>query len=140
MNNEDNSFIVLVVALGALLLGVVALFAWIGPQYNVWQKGMNGQALLMEAESSRQIRVAEARAKLDSSVLEAQAEVKRAEGQATANKLLESTLTPEVLQYQYIRVLEEQGQQGDRTVVYIPTDSRTGLPMNLPTPEANRLK
>jgi regulator of protease activity HflC (stomatin/prohibitin superfamily) len=102
-------------------------------------KGMSGKAALQEAEFSRQVRVAEAQAKLSAAKLEAEAEVTRAAGQAKANEEISGTLSPAVLQYQYIRVLEEQGQQGDRTIVYIPTDPRTGLPVNLPAPEAQRL-
>lgn len=123
----------------ALTLALIGVMLWGFPNYNVWQKGMSGQAVLQEAEYSRKVRVAEAQSKLDSSKLEAQAEIERSKGQAIANEQISKTLTPEVLQYQYIRVLEEQGSQGDRTVIYIPTDPRTGLPVNLPAPESQRL-
>lgn len=134
-----GSFTLFILSGTVITIGLIAFLLWGAPQYNVWSKGMGGKALLMEAESTRQVRVTEARAKLEASKLEADAEVTRAKGQALANIEISKTLTPEVLQYQYIRVLEEQGQQGDRTVIYIPTDSRTGLPMSLPAPEAQRL-
>jgi hypothetical protein len=122
-----------------LAVGVICFLFWAWPNYSIWQKGMAGRATLQEAEFSRKTRVAEAQAKLDAAKLEAQAEIERAKGQATANQEIAGTLTPEVLQYQYIRVLEEQGAQGDRTIIYIPTDPKTGLPVNLPRPEAGRL-
>jgi hypothetical protein len=123
------------------LLAIVVGFIlfWGLPNYNVWSSGLGGKATLQRAEYSRRIRVTEAQSKLDAAKLEAQAEVERASGQAKANEIISKTLTPEVLQYQYIRVLEEQGAQGDRTIIYIPTDPQTGLPVNLPIPEAKRL-
>lgn len=125
------------ISIGLIIFFVVLLLVW--PYYNVWASGMSGKAKLQEAEFGRQTRVAEAQAKLDSSKLEAQAEIARAKGQALANRELTSTLSPEVLQYQYIRMLEERGSGGQETVIYIPTDSRTGLPVSLPLPESQRL-
>jgi regulator of protease activity HflC (stomatin/prohibitin superfamily) len=119
----------------ALLLILAAI-----PQYNVYQQTLNGKAQLQSAEYTRQTRVLEAKAKAESAALEGEAIIIRAKAQATANELISKSLTPEVLQYQFLEVLNEQGLQGDRTVIYIPTDANSGVPVGLPLPEANRLK
>jgi hypothetical protein len=140
-DNDKSFFTVKSTTISLIVLLTFITFGFWGcPQYGVYSARLGGQAKLQEAESSRQIRVAEAQAKLDSAKKEAEAEVIRAKGQATANLEISKTLTPEVLQYQYIRVMEEQGANGDRTIVYIPTNPASGLPINLPAPEANRLK
>ncbi len=119
---------------------IVIILLLAGPYYTVWSKGMNGRAILQEAEYSRKVRVAEAQAKLDSAKLEAQAEIQRASGQAQANEVITKTLSPEVLQYQYIRMLEENGDaNNEKTIIYIPVNPSTGLPVSLPNTEATRL-
>lgn len=127
-------------AVAVVFIGVILAILFFGlPLYNVWAKGMNGQAILKEAEFTRQVRVSEARARLEASELDAKSVVTRAQGQKEANDLLRDSLTPEILQNKYIEMLEEQGQQGDRTVIYIPTNPDTGLPVSLPATEAPRI-
>ncbi len=127
-----TGFGIVVLIVGLLFFGL--------PQYNVWQKGLNGQAILKEAEFTRQVRVTEAQSRLEASKLDAQSTVVKAEGQSKANDIVSKSLTAEVLQYKYIEMLEEQGNEGDRTIIYIPTDSSTGLPVSLPSTEATRLQ
>lgn len=137
--SDDDKKLVFRIAIGVFILILLSLV--ITPLYGLYSKKLSGQALLLEAESSRQIRVAEAQAKFDAAVLEAQAEVERAKGQDAANALLKANLTPELLQYQFLRVLEEQGNDaGERTIIYVPTNSETGVPIGLPLPEAARLQ
>lgn len=132
MNNKLITYTVLgIIIVVLLLIGV--------PNYLVYTKTLNGKALLQEAEYTRQTRVVEAQAKAESAKLEGEAIKIRATAQAEANKTIGESLTPEVLQYQFLEVLNEQGIEGDRTIVYIPTNSSTGVPISLPLPEANRL-
>lgn len=123
--NGDGAFLLgaIVVIIGAILLLV---FGW--PLYNVWAKGMGGEALLREAESTRRVSVLEATAKRDSAVMLAAAEVERARGVAEANKIIGASLenNPRYLQYLYITELAEGAEKGNKTI-YIPTEG--GMPV-----------
>ncbi len=95
------------------------------PYSNVWQKSLSGKAALQEAEYSRQIKVREAQATLDSAKMLADAEIARAKGIAEANRIVADGLGgPEgYLRYLYIDGLKDTGAQ----VIYIPTEA--GLPI-----------
>ena len=122
---------------GCSLLGIVvgaivllALFAgW--PQYRVYQQRLAGEAALAEAQSSRQVAILEARAKKESAIALADAEVIRAEGAAKANKILQDSLGgPEG----YLRYLQIQALEGTKaSLIYVPTEA------GLPVTEARRL-
>ena len=95
------------------------------PQYRLYSQELSGRAKLAEAQSSRQIAVLEARAKMESSAALAGAEVVRAEGAAKANKVLQNSLGgPEG----YLRYLQIQAlQDTNARLIYVPTES--GLPI-----------
>lgn len=117
-------YVVLVAIFGITTLGGT----WYAYKHvQVWSASMSGQAVLAEAEYSRQARVEEARAKQAAAELEGRAELTRAEFAAKANRALAEGLGgPEAyLRYLYIRMLEEQGQEGQ--VIYIPTEA--GMPI-----------
>lgn len=101
------------------------------PSYNVYSQEMAGRAKLVEAQSSRQIAVLEAKAKLESAKSLAAAEVIRAEGAARANRILQDSLGgPEgYLRYLQIQAIDAK----DASIIYVPTEG--GLPMT----EAGRL-
>lgn len=105
---------------------------WGCPKYNVYQQRMEGQAILAHAQSSREVAVAEAKAKMESASLLADAEIARAKGVAQANKIIGDSLkgNEDYLRYLWIQNLEAPG---DRQVIYVPTE--TGLPIL----EASRL-
>lgn len=121
----------------ALLLGIFTLGGGIGgcmyvvPQYNVYSQRMEGQAQYQKAESTRQVRILEARAAFESADMTAKAEVRRAEGVAAANKIIAEGLGgPEgYLRWRYIEMLEDTGKADghSRDVIYIPTEA--GLPI-----------
>ena len=104
---------------------------WGIPQYNVWQKELSGKADLRKAEWDRQIAIEEARARLESEKLNAEAEVERAKGLAQANEILGDSLkgNHEYITYLYIQMMRETNNQ----IIYIPTES------SLPILEAGRL-
>jgi hypothetical protein len=115
---------------GAILaLGVGSMVGC--PRYNVYQQEMAGRAKLAEAQSSRQVAVLEARAKMESAKSLADAEVTRAAGAAKANHILQNSLGgPEgYLRYLQIQALEDTNAR----LIYVPTES--GLPIT----EAQRL-
>lgn len=120
------------------ILGLVAFMLWGFPQLGVYNRTLAGKAALMEAESTRQVRVLEAKAKQESALLEATAEITRAQGSAKAIAALKAELgsSDAYLRWLYIQGLQDQGNSsGEKTVVYIPTDGLVPLPIS----EAPRL-
>tara|TARA_R110002124_G_scaffold98723_1_gene244344 strand:- start:1219 stop:1620 length:402 start_codon:yes stop_codon:yes gene_type:complete len=113
-----------------VLLAVILGIAMVGmPTYNVYSKQMKGKAAYEEAVQNRRIRVLEAQAALDSAQLTAQAEVARARGTNEANRIMAESLggPDNYLRWAYINMLQETAGQGDRQVIYIPTEA--GLPI-----------
>lgn len=110
--------------------GVGGCAAW--NNYRVYSAQQAGKAVLAEAESSRQVATLEARAKMESAQLLAQAEVTRATGAAKANHILQNSLGGPAgyLRYLQIQALENTKAQ----LIYVPTDS------GLPVTEASRLR
>lgn len=118
-----------------LVLSIVLAFGlWGCPKYDVYSQRMAGQAVLAHAQSSREVAVAEAKAKMESATLLAQAEVLRAEGVAKANKIIGESLkgNEAYLRYLWIQNLENADASGQ--VIYVPTEA------GLPILEAGRLK
>lgn len=118
---------ILVLGVSAILL--VALVLWALPTYNVYRKQMAGKAAYEQAVQDRRIRVLEAQAALDSAQLTAQAEIARARGTNEANRIMAESLggPDNYLRWSYIHMLEETAGQGDRQVIYIPTEA--GMPI-----------
>ena len=112
-----------------LLLIIVVLFMVGCPTYRVYQQKKEGEAILAHAQSSREVAVAEAKAKMESASLLAQADTLRAIGIARSNQIIGSSLTPEYLHWFWIDNIDKSNN-----VIYVPTEA--GLPkfqMPLPT-------
>lgn len=109
----------------------ILLFMWIIPNYSVWQQQKAGEAELARAEQSRQIAVQEAKAKLDSAEMLAQAEVKRAEGTAKANQIIGESLknNEAYIHWLWVEAIKDSKDQ----IIYIPTEA------NVPITESSRL-
>lgn len=113
-----------------VLLAIVLGIALVGmPTYNVYSKQMKGKAAYEEAVQNRRIRVLEAQAALDSAELTAQAEIARARGTNEANRIMAESLggPDNYLRWAYINMLQETAGQGDRQVIYLPTEA--GMPI-----------
>lgn len=116
---------------GATGVVVLALLMLGYPQYRVYSQRLSGEAALAEAQSSRQVAILEARAKLESAKSLASAEIIRADGAAKANRILQDSLGGPA---GYLRYLQIQALAETKAgMVYIPTES--GLPIT----EARRL-
>lgn len=104
---------------------VFALFLAVWPQYRVYSQRLAGEAALAEAQSSRQVAILEARAKKESAISLAEAEIIRAEGAAKANRILQNSLGgPEG----YLRYLQVQALENTKAnLIYVPTEA--GLPV-----------
>ena len=126
----------------AITLSVVIVLSfalWGLPRLGVYNRTLAGRAALMEAESTRQVKVLEAKAARDSATLKAEAEIERAKGVAEANRIIGESLrgNDEYLKYLYVIGLQDQeGGGGEKTVVYIPTDGLVPLPIS----ESGRVK
>lgn len=109
-----------------LLLIVLVLGMWGCPHYRVFSAQKDGEAVLAHAQSSREVAVAEAKAKMESSSLLAQADTIRAHGVARSNQIIGASLkdNKEYLHWLWIDHIEKAN------VIYIPTEA------NLPILEA----
>lgn len=116
-----------------LLLGLIVLGMWGCPQYNVYQQRKDGEASLAHAQSSKEVAVAEAKAKMESAAYNAQADTIRAHGIARSNQIIGNSLkdNAEYLQWLWIDELKTTQNQ----IIYIPSGQ-----MGMPIMEANRLK
>lgn len=121
------STLALILALGFLAIGMVGC-----PHYDVYSQRLQGQAMLAHAQSSKEVAVAEAKAKMESAQLLAQAEVYRAEGVAKANKIIGESLKGNEAYLRYLWIMEVAGANTAKTVVYVPTEA------NLPILESTR--
>lgn len=123
----------------AIILGIIAIVAVIGlgmwgiPQYGVYSARKDGEAVLAHAQYSREVAVAEAKAKMESASLLADAEVSRAGGVAKANAIIGESLKDNEAYLRYLWIVDVAGSQNEKTVVYVPTEG------NLPILEAARL-
>lgn len=115
--------VVTIMVLVFVIGGVVSCMA-IRPRYKVWQQEMAGKAEYAKAEQNRKIKTLEAQANLEAEKLNAQAEIERAKGAAKAIEIENGSITPTYIQYLLVR---QQGSLGDKTVIYIPTE--TSLPI-----------
>lgn len=131
-NNTRGNAALVVLGVLALALLIAGLMAGI-PNYSVWQQRKAGEAMLAHAQASKEVAVAEARAKMESASLLAEAEVARAKGVAAANKIIGDSLRENESYLRYLWITEVANNQGGKTVVYIPTET------NLPVLEASRL-
>ena len=115
-----------------ILAAVVAAGMWGCPRYAVYQQRLEGEAILAHAQSSREVAVAEAKAKMESAALLADAEIARAKGVAKANEIIGASLKGNE---QYLRYLWIQNLEGSKNqVIYVPTEA------GLPILEATRLR
>lgn len=101
------------------------------PQYNIYRQRAEGQAMLAHAQSSKEVAVAEAKAKMESASLLAEAEVARAKGVAQANQIIGESLKNNEAYLRYLWI-NDLGNNQEKTVVYVPTEG------NLPILESTR--
>lgn len=113
-----------------LLLFIVILFMAGCPAYNVYQQRMEGEAVLAHAQSSREVAVAEAKAKMESAALLAQADTIRAHGVARSNQIIGASLKGNVEYLHWLWI--DNIDKNPNATIYIPTEA------NLPIMEAGR--
>ena len=109
-----------------LLIAIIAGLMAVVPVYKVWSQEMRGKAALAEAQHNKQIQIEEARANLESQILNSQAEVERAKGMAQAIEIEDGKLTAQYIHYLWVRNIDKM----DGEKIYIPTEA------NIPILEA----
>ncbi len=130
-NGETSTGAVIGVGSFALMMitGLVVLCMWGCPQYKVYSARLDGESILAHAQSSREVAVAEAKAKMESASLLAQADTIRAHGIARSNQIIGQSLTDAYLHWFWIDNIDKSNN-----VIYVPTEA------NLPILEAGRTR
>lgn len=127
-NKKVTRSIIKWTTLGILLcLVIIVLFMAGCPQYNVYQQRKEGEAVLAHAQYSREVAVAEAKAKMESSALLSQADTIRAHGIARSNQIIGQSLTDSYLHWFWIDNIDKSNN-----VIYVPTEA------SMPIMEAGR--
>src|SRR3990167_10891123 len=130
-NYQDKLLIILITTIVTTVISLIILAMWLYPKYNVYVQRLDGEALLAHAQAAKEVAVAEAKAKMESADLLAQAEVARAKGVAQANQIIGESLKNNEAYLRYLWI-NDIGQNVGKTVVYVPTDA------NLPILESTR--
>ena len=100
------------------------------PQYNLYKANTEKQSVIREQEAQSKAAEFRAISEVTQAEAKAEAEVIRAKGIAEANRIIAESITPEYVNYLYVRALEATQNQ----VIYVPTEA------GLPVLEANRLE
>ena len=127
--NKTRVFVI--TSISAVLLLIIALMIVL-PRYNVYSSEMRGKAESVRAEQNRRIQIEEAKANVESALLDAEAdsvravgqmnaEIIRAEGMAQAMDIENGKLTDSYIKYLWVRNIDK----GDK--IYIPTEA--GMPL-----------
>lgn len=119
--------------IGLIVLVLITITCMVGcPSYHVYTEKKNGEAVLAHAQSSREVAVAEARAKMEAASLLAQADTIRAHGIAESNQIIGRSLenNPSYLNWLWIDQIKDTKNQ----IIYVPSGNK-----GLPILEAERL-
>lgn len=120
-----------IITLSLILLTILVTVGMIGcPQYKVYSSKKEGEALLAHAQASKEVAVAEAKAKMESAIWLYQADSIRAIGIAKSNQIIGLSLkdNPQYLTWLWIDGIDKNKGQ----TIYIPTEA------NMPILEAGK--
>ena len=121
---SEKNIIKLSITAAVILLTMLFVYpTFIHPRVNVWRKEMGGKAQLAEAKFNKQIQIEDAKGRLEAEKLNAQSEVERAKGAAKSIEVEAGKLTPQYIQYLWVRQLDLSKAK----TIYIPTEA--GLPI-----------
>lgn len=95
----------------------------LSPMFSRWE----GEAELARAEGGKKIQIEDAKGKLESAKLLAQAEIERAKGVSEANKIIGDSLKQNEAYLRWLYISNLEKVEGKGTVIYIPTEA--GLPI-----------
>ncbi len=132
MENSTKNMITTSVRIAWVASVLICLAMYGCPQYRVYSARKDGEAILAHAQSSREVAVAEAKAKMESASLLAQADTIRAHGVARSNQIIGVSLKNNEAYLHWLWI--DNLDKNPNAVIYIPTEA------NLPILEANRIK
>jgi predicted aminopeptidase len=113
----------------AIAIVLIAVTGLVGcPTYNVYSSKKQGEALLAHAQASKEVAVAEAKAKMESATLLAQADTIRAHGVARSNEIIGNSLRNNEAYLHWLWI--DNIEKNPNAVIYVPTEA------NLPILEA----
>lgn len=112
---------------GLLLIGIVLLFLWGCPQYDVYKAEMRGKAEFAQAEQNRQIAGLEAAANIQRAEGQASADVIRARGEAQSNEVIGASLEGQHGERRLRYLMIEAMRTHEGATIYVPTEA--GLPI-----------
>lgn len=114
----------------SIILVITMLCMWGCPSYNVYSQRKEGEAILAHAQSSREVAVTEAKAKMESAELLARADTTRAHGVARSNQIIGSSLKDNEAYLHWLWI--DNIEKSKNSIIYVPTEA------NLPILEASR--
>lgn len=119
--------------LGAITFALFTTLAMVGcPIYNVYEQRKAGEAALAHAQSSKEVSVAEAKARQESAIYDKQATITAAEAVAEANKIIGDSLKNNEEYLKYLWITDTLGKNADKQIIYVATEA------NVPIMEAGR--
>jgi len=119
MENETKNIVTTIIRICWFIVVLITVGMYGCPHYRVYSARKDGEAILAHAQSSREVAVAEAKAKMESSSLLAIADTIRANGVAISNKIIGASLknNPEYLQWLWIDQIEKAN------TIYVATEA-----------------
>ncbi len=124
MSDEEMSDVSFLFTVGCIIIFLIACGMVGCPKYNVWQKGLAGEASLNRARQERKIIVEQAKAELDAAEVRAK---------AIAIVGAKAKQYPEYRAQEFIGAFAEALQNGTiNQIIYVPTEG------NIPILEAGR--
>lgn len=117
-----------IAAIGIVLLATILMIGC--PNYTVYTSEKQGQAMLAHAQYSKEVAVAEAKAKMESATMLAQADTIRAHGVARSNEIIGQSLNNNEAYLKWLWI--DQLEKNNQAVIYVPTEA------NMPIMEATR--
>ena len=118
-NQKGNTTIITIVSIVSIIV-LIVLSMWLLPKYRIYRQDLAGQANLRQQEWEKKILIESAKAKRDSAVLEAEAEVERAKGVSEANRIIAGSLQGNE---SYLRYLWIDKIADNPNVIYVPTEA-----------------
>lgn len=112
-----------------IVVGLILAFRAVMPQLNLYRANTEKQAVIAEQKAESEAAEFRARSEVIQAQALADAEVIRAGGIAEANRIIAESITPEYVDYLFVRALETT----DNQVIYVATEA------GLPVLEASRL-
>lgn len=118
--------LILIVLAGVAILAVGCGLLFGLPAYNVWASGMSGEAKLRHSEQEKRIMIETAKARAESAILAAEAEVETAKLRSKAIGLVGQAAKdfPEYRTQEFIGAFGDAVQSGAiNQIIYVPTEA-----------------